>query len=522
MATVGEERTAQNVLDSAIALHKGGRLEQAAALYESLLSEDNANASVLQLLGTLRHQMGDDSAAVELISRALALRPNMPAVHANLAEAYRTAGKLERALGCCRMALKLWPNCPELLCNLGLALHMQGRREEAVEQFRRALELRPDLAPAHNDLGVVLRELRRPEEALEHFRRAVEIDPSLAPAVANLGQALVDVGRPEDALQYCEHAVRLQPDAAVLHYGMGNALRGLQRWADSRAAYLEALRLDPELVQAYAHLGLTLLREGQPCEAQPWLKQAVECEPENAGFHQHLGDLYMGLQEPAGAIPHFERALALDGGSQVVLHLSLGQALVDEGRLAEAGEHYDAALQLNPRSAAVHVHLGGLHEVRGELARAEAAFRRAIRVQPGAPMPRAVLATLLRGDLPDSDLAALEERLADERLGEDLRARLLFGLAHVLDARGDYARAAGCSREANVLTLKGAKGVHAYDPCEHAALVDAVIATFSRAFLAASALSQVSLGVGRFSEIADTAWHKEVCHAKEVHRSSHG
>jgi hypothetical protein len=39
---------------------------------------------------------------------------------------------------------------------------------------------------------------------------------------------------------------------------------------------------------------------------------------------------------------------------------------------------------------------------------------------------------------------------------------------------------------------------------------------------AASALSQVSLGVGRFSEMSDTAWHKEVCHAKEVYRSAHG
>ena len=37
-----------------------------------------------------------------------------------------------------------------------------------------------------------------------------------------------------------------------------------------------------------------------------------------------------------------------------------------------------------------------------------------------------------------------------------------------------------------------------------------------------SALSQVSLGVGRFSEMADPAWHKEVCHAKEVYRSAHG
>ena len=50
-------------------------------------------------------------------------------------------------------------------------------------------------------------------------------------------------------------------------------------------------------------------------------------------------------------------------------------------------------------------------------------------------MPHARLAMLLRGELPQSDLAALESRLADPELGPGPCARLLFALAHVLDAR---------------------------------------------------------------------------------------
>ena len=81
----------------------------------------------------LRHQQGDHARAVELIGRAVALRPNVPAFHANLAEAYRALGQFERAVGCCRMALRLWPNYPEAHCNLGLALQGLGRHAEAVE-----------------------------------------------------------------------------------------------------------------------------------------------------------------------------------------------------------------------------------------------------------------------------------------------------------------------------------------------------------------------------------------------------
>ena len=64
---------------------------------------------------------------------------------------------------------------------------------------------------------------------------------------------------------------------------------------------------------------------------------------------------------------------------------------------------------------------------------------------------------MLRGKLPDEDLAALEARLADEQLAPSPRARLLFGLAHVLDARGEYARAAQCLTQANAITLELAR-----------------------------------------------------------------
>jgi len=46
--------------------------------------------------------------------------------------------------------------------------------------------------------------------------------------------------------------------------------------------------------------------------------------------------------------------------------------------------------------------------------------------------------------------------------------------------------------------------------------------TVARYLKHASAQSRVNLGVRGFSEMADTPGHKEVCHAKEVHRSPYG
>jgi tetratricopeptide (TPR) repeat protein len=474
-------------LQTAFELHQAGKLAHAAKLYKKLLAREQENADALHLLGVLHHQQGEHERAVELIGRAVALRPSVPAFHANLAEAYRALGKFERAAGCCRMALQLSPDYPEALCNLGLALRGLERQEEAADQFRRALELRPDFAAAHNNLGLTLRDLKQLDEALESFRRAAEADPLYAPARTNLGQMLLDRGRPEEALPHCQEAVRLQPDVAALHHNLANVYRALKRPVDARAAYLEALRLDAGLAAARAQLGLLLQEEGQRDEALPWLKQAVELEPENATYWEYLGDLYTEQEEHGLAIPCWEKVLLL-GTERASIHNALGWALQEEGRLTKAGEHYRMALALEPDLPGTQLNLGALHEEQGELAEAEAAFRTALQLQPAYALPHARLATLLRGKLPDADLAALEERLADPELGEDPRSHLQFALAHVLDARGEYARAADCLRQANAAALEmGRQHKRDYSPTEHERFVTGVLQAFDADFFARTA-----------------------------------
>ena len=139
----------EDALSTAIEMHRAGQLGQASQLYQKILAREQENPEALHLLGVLNHQQGQNARAIELIGRAVALRPNSHIYHANLAEAYRALGDFERAAGCCRAALAIWPNYPEALSNLGAALQGLGQHVESVEQLRRALELRPEIGRAH-------------------------------------------------------------------------------------------------------------------------------------------------------------------------------------------------------------------------------------------------------------------------------------------------------------------------------------------------------------------------------------
>jgi tetratricopeptide (TPR) repeat protein len=470
-----------DVLTAAIEMHRSGQLGPASQLYQKVLARENEHSEALHLLGALHLQQGNNARAVELIGRAVALRPSSHIFHANLAEAYRASGDFERAAGCCRTALAIWRNYPEALCNLGAALQGLGKHAESEVALTNALALRPDFAVAHNNLGIALRELGRRDEALEHFKKAAALEPWFAAAHTNLGQTLLDRGQAEEALPHSQEAVRLEPNTAALHHNLGNVLRVLERFTEAKASYLEALRLNPDLRLSNAHLGLVLHRLGHPADALVWLKKAVELEPHNPEFWQWLAELHDDLEEPGDSILCWEHVVALDP-DRAGAHLSLGWALQEEGRIGEAHDQFRIAIQLQPNSGTAYLNLGGLQEELGEMVEAEESFRTALRLQPQFALPHARLATLLRGQLPDADLRGIEQRLSDENLADGPRARLLFALAHALDGRGDHARAAECAYHANAMAraLNRGREDKDYRPADHDRFIDGLLRAFDR------------------------------------------
>jgi tetratricopeptide (TPR) repeat protein len=387
-------------------------------------------------------------------------------------------------VGSCKAALQLWPDFADAHNNLGLALSALGRNEEAVEHFQAAVKLRPDDGQTHSNLGNALRALGNTDEALEHFRKAVELNPRLALAHTNLGQFLVDLGRAEEALPHCKEAVALDPNLAEAHNNLGNAHRALGELPEARACYLEALRLKPELTQAQANLGVVLQQECRYDEALPWLLRACELEPQSHQFLEFLGDAYFEMERFPDALATYKKMLELDP-DRPQTHNAIGWLVQEEGRLAEARGCFETALRLDPNFPPPNVSLGGLHEELGELEEAEAWYRKALGLAPGHPVALARLATLLRGKVSDAELALIRDRLADPAVTGPAAATLLFGLAHVLDDRGDYAGAARALREANSLALANLERKHHnYVPGEHEKFVNNVINTFQPEFFA--------------------------------------
>ena len=86
----------QQQLDSGLSHHQAGRLAEAERIYRQVLAQQPNHADALHLLGVLAVQAGRLDAAVELIRRAIRLKPDLAGAHVNLGNVLKEHGETRR------------------------------------------------------------------------------------------------------------------------------------------------------------------------------------------------------------------------------------------------------------------------------------------------------------------------------------------------------------------------------------------------------------------------------------------
>jgi tetratricopeptide (TPR) repeat protein len=277
------------ILEAGLRHQRAGQLAQAKAVYIQVLKVNPTQADALHLLGLLAHQVGQHRIAVETISRAVEIEPDIALYRSSLGNALKALGRLDEALETYTIAIRLKPDFAEGHYNLGTALLALGRIEDAAAAYGSAIDLNPDFAEAHYNLGIILLQLGRMEPASSAFRRAIRGAPEHAGAYANLGKTLQELGRWEEALAAYDAAVRIRPYFAEAHTNRGNILKALGRLDEAATAHNTAIRLKPDFAEAHFNLGNTLKAQGRVGEAIHAYGNAVRWRPDFAEAHVNLG-----------------------------------------------------------------------------------------------------------------------------------------------------------------------------------------------------------------------------------------
>ena len=311
MATPAAAQTAALKLQSALALHQQGRLDQAEAIYREILRQEPRHFDALQLLATIAAQRGNFSAAVPLFDQALAIDPDHGGLLVNRGVALQELGRLEEALASYERALALTPGDPGVLNNRGNVLRYLKRPEEALASYEHALRCLADYPDALNNRGIALQDLGRFAEALASYDRALALEPDHAEAHNNRGIALHKLDRIGEALASYERAIAIRPGYAEALYNRGNALRAQRLSEAALASYDLALAARPGYAAALADRANTLADLKRLHEALASYDLALAAEPRNAQVLNNRGIVLQDLKRYDEALASFTRALEI-------------------------------------------------------------------------------------------------------------------------------------------------------------------------------------------------------------------
>jgi tetratricopeptide (TPR) repeat protein len=400
----------------------------------------------------------------------------------NLAAQHNQAGNLLEAQKLCLQILQDEPGHVEAQYLLGVIDNRMGRHEHAVQRMRSVVRVRPNFSEAHTILGLALHATGKPEEGVVCLRQAVRLKPNSPEAHNNLGNALHLQGKHAEALASLQQAVRLRPGYVGALLNLGIVLHKLGRLDEAAMCYQQILRLVPNHAEAHNNLGGVLQEQGKLDEAAASIRQALVYKPDHAHAHYNLGCVLLLQEKLVEAAASFEQAIRFMP-NHVQAHSNLGKCLHNQGKFDKAKAIYERTLRLQPDFPIARCNLGTLLQHLGDFTGAEREYRTVLRDHPRHADALWPMARMLRRKMPDADRIALEECLAKPDLGDIDRARILFGLSTVCDAKGEYDKAAAQMRQANALMVAvyGKKG-QGYNRSEHERFMESVVAAFAPAF----------------------------------------
>jgi predicted CXXCH cytochrome family protein len=242
---------------------------------EAALARDATFAPALKELAGAATALGQWDRAIDVLRRAVTLRPNDAHAMADLGNVYLQRQLAAEAVVILEQALALDASLPAAHNTLGLAALTQGNDRRAEQEFREALRLQPDLAEAHHNLANLLASRQGYGEAGAHFEQAVRHDPNHAGAQHGHGLMLALTGRNNEAVAALRSAARLQPGRERIHTDIADVLATMGRAAEASREYQLALESSPDDFDAHFGLADEEFRQGQTTAAIPHFRAAA-------------------------------------------------------------------------------------------------------------------------------------------------------------------------------------------------------------------------------------------------------
>ncbi len=410
------------------------RFDEAATIYEGLVTERPADAGLLLNLGMARYMAGHAEHAIPPLQKAVKLKPTLAPAVLFLGASLLDVGRIKEAVVPLREAVAAMPKnaeAREMLARVELAL---ADYPAAATHYRALTALDAQSPKAWFGLARSYQGIA--EEAFTGLQQQAPESPMLELIVAEVA---VTAGKFPAALSIYRRVLAGGSPVGGVHEAVADLYEraGKPEWAADElkrapprtpaacaGKRAECLFLDGKFRDA-----LAAARQLKSPVGLYWTIRAanglatesvarLETLPPSVELHLILAEIAQAQGRRADAVTAVRSALALTPGDAAI-EMALGEALVRANDLGEAVPLLERLAREHPENGSVLFMLGDALLLSQRIDEAIAALERAVKADPQALAPRASLgrayvqAGRFEAALPHLEAAALEDEDGD-------------------------------------------------------------------------------------------------------------
>ncbi|KAJ6254049.1 cellulose synthase operon protein c [Anaeramoeba flamelloides] len=158
------------------------------------------------------------------------------------------------------------------------------------------------------------------------------------------------------ALLHYEKAIKLNKRSSVLYNKKGDCLLLLSRDEEAEKCYQESIKIDPKNAQGYTNLGYASDKKGKHLKALEQYQKALSLE-KNYDSLFNVASVLKTLGRDHQALKFLDQAIEKDKTRPEAI-TSRGEILRGLGKLKQAIDCFETAIDLNPNYCEAYYHLG--------------------------------------------------------------------------------------------------------------------------------------------------------------------
>lgn len=334
-----------NIIQRALDLCRDGKFIDAELLLENSKKNFLMNETFLNLVGTLKIQLGKFNEGISYLETSLSVN------------SYQS----------------------NTLINLGLAYQFLNNNEKALFFYNKAAKKFKNIAELYNNRGVVFRDLGQTKKALKDFNAAIILKPNYAEAFYNKALTLFYSGQYSLAKQFYMEVIKILPNHLDAIIGLGVLENKLKKYEDSINWFKKAKSIDSKIIELNFHLIDALVSQKNFDKAWEVLREA-----EIINHRDYRNSFYRSILHTC--LNNFH-----DAEKEIDLTLNINpnfdKGICHKALLLEKLSRYEEAIEIcknanfKPNYLIVNT-LGYLYHQLGELKISEFYYKKALKLKP--------------------------------------------------------------------------------------------------------------------------------------------